>query len=77
MKQVVLASSNLDKSVSYWKDLAGMTVFKETDKSVTLGYSETQAKLVLQDIGEEDFNVWLEVMVVRLVYEDLVLAPRQ
>lgn len=52
VQQVVLASSNLEKSVAYWKDLAGMTVYSKTDKSATLGYSETQAKLVLQDIGK-------------------------
>ncbi|XP_050732732.1 glyoxalase domain-containing protein 4-like isoform X1 [Eriocheir sinensis] len=51
VQQVVLASSNLEKSVAYWKDLAGMTLYSRTDKSATLGYSDTQAKLVLQDIG--------------------------
>uniref|UniRef100_A0A0P4WKA6 VOC domain-containing protein n=1 Tax=Scylla olivacea TaxID=85551 RepID=A0A0P4WKA6_SCYOL len=53
VQQVVLASSNLEKSVTYWKDLAGMTVYSKNDKSAALGYCETQAKLVLQDIGGE------------------------
>ncbi|XP_071522345.1 glyoxalase domain-containing protein 4-like isoform X2 [Panulirus ornatus] len=52
VQQVVLASSNLERSVNYWRDLAGLTMYKKTDKAATFGFGDTQAKLVLQDIGE-------------------------
>lgn len=37
-----------------------MTVYKKTDKNATLGYSETQTKLVLQDIGKKYFALCTE-----------------
>jgi len=51
VQQVVLASSNLEKSIKYWKDLAGLTMYKKVDKAATFGFADDQAKLVLQDIG--------------------------
>ncbi|KAG7159446.1 glyoxalase domain-containing protein 4-like [Homarus americanus] len=51
VQQVVLASSNLEKSIKYWRDLAGLTMYKKTDKAATFGYANTQAKVILQDIG--------------------------
>jgi len=50
--KVTLASSNLQKSVDYWKKIAGMKVFSESDKQAVLGYNDDQAKLELQDIGK-------------------------
>ena len=58
--------------MAYWKDLAGMTVYSKTDKSATLGYSETQAKLVLQDAGEECLALF-RVTGSLVIYTGLVL----
>ncbi|MCL4130197.1 UNVERIFIED_CONTAM: hypothetical protein GTU68_055208 [Idotea baltica] len=51
VKKVSLASSNLPRSVAYWRDLAGMTVFEKSSSSARLGYCPKQAQLVLEDIG--------------------------
>ncbi|XP_042857345.1 glyoxalase domain-containing protein 4-like [Penaeus japonicus] len=51
VQQVVLASSNLESSIHYWKDLAGLTMYGKTDNKATFGFDEDQAKLVLHDIG--------------------------
>ncbi|KAK8732269.1 hypothetical protein OTU49_006999 [Cherax quadricarinatus] len=51
VQQVVLASSNLEKSIHYWKDLAGLTMYKKSDTEATFGFGDKQAKLVLRDIG--------------------------
>nr|XP_045601513.1 glyoxalase domain-containing protein 4-like [Procambarus clarkii] len=53
VQQIVLGSSNLEKSIHYWKDLLGLTMFKKTDTAATFGYSDSQAKLILQDIGRQ------------------------
>jgi len=51
VKKVTLASSNLQKSVDFWSRLCGMKVYKEEQKSAMLGYSDSQCKLELVDVG--------------------------
>lgn len=51
VKQVSLASSNLQKSVEFWKNLCGMTLYNQDGKTATLGFSKDQCTLELVDIG--------------------------
>jgi len=51
VQKVTLASSNLQKSIAYWKDILQMKVYEQKDRSVLLGYGDNQAKLELEDIG--------------------------
>lgn len=51
VEKVTLSSSNLQKTIAYWKDILELKIFKQTDKSVLLGYSEDQAKVEFEDIG--------------------------
>lgn len=51
VEKVTLSSSNLQKTIAYWKDILELNVFNQTDKSVLLGYGDDQAKLEFQDIG--------------------------
>ncbi|KAL7633635.1 UNVERIFIED_CONTAM: hypothetical protein RMT77_016168 [Armadillidium vulgare] len=51
VEKVALASSNLEKSIKYWRDLTGIKVFEKGDKFVSLAFAEDQARLVLKDIG--------------------------
>ncbi|XP_012217826.1 glyoxalase domain-containing protein 4 [Linepithema humile] len=51
--KVTLSSSNLERTIAYWKDILGLKIFDRKDKSVLMGYSEDQAKLEFQDIGTE------------------------
>ncbi|KAB7504552.1 Glyoxalase domain-containing protein 4, partial [Armadillidium nasatum] len=51
VQKVALASSNLEKSIKYWRDLTGIKVFEKGDKFVSLAFAEDQARLVLKDIG--------------------------
>lgn len=51
VQQVVLASSDLERSVKYWRDLAGLKLYREENGKATLGFADSQAKLVLQSIG--------------------------
>lgn len=53
VEKVTLSSSNLPRTISYWKDILDLKVFHQTEKSVLLGYSENQAKLEFEDIGSE------------------------
>ncbi|XP_066602947.1 glyoxalase domain-containing protein 4 [Prorops nasuta] len=50
VEKVTLSSSNLQRTINYWKDILGLKVFEETSKSVLLGYSEDQAKLEFKEI---------------------------
>lgn len=52
MEKVTLSSSNLERTIAYWKDILGLKIFDQKDKSVLMGYSEDQAKLEFEDIGE-------------------------
>ena len=49
---MVLASSDLKRSVDYWRDLAGLNLHKEEDGQATLAFADSQAKLVLKAIGK-------------------------
>ncbi|CAK8692169.1 unnamed protein product [Clavelina lepadiformis] len=51
VQKVTLASSCLQKSVDFWTKIAGMKVYEQNGKQATLGYSDEQAKLSLQDIA--------------------------
>lgn len=53
VQKVTLSSSNLQKTVAYWKDILHLKVFDESEKSVLLGYGEDQAKIEFEDIGKE------------------------
>ncbi|XP_013387571.1 glyoxalase domain-containing protein 4 [Lingula anatina] len=52
VKKVTLSSSNLQRTIDYWTKLCGMKIFSQSDKSVTLGYSDNQCKLEFVDIGQ-------------------------
>ncbi|XP_064425179.1 glyoxalase domain-containing protein 4 [Latimeria chalumnae] len=51
--KVTLAVSDLPRSIHYWSNLLGMTVYEtdKTKKTALLGYTESQCRLQLQDIG--------------------------
>jgi len=51
VKKVTLASSNLSKSVDFWKRLCGMKVYEQQEGSAVLGYDDKQCKLELVAIG--------------------------
>ncbi|XP_030633121.1 glyoxalase domain-containing protein 4 [Chanos chanos] len=53
VQKVSLGVSDLQRSVHYWSSLLGMKVMEKNEekKTVLLGFSETQCKLELQDIG--------------------------
>ncbi|XP_020282801.1 glyoxalase domain-containing protein 4 [Pseudomyrmex gracilis] len=53
VEKVTLSSSNLQRTIAYWKDILGLKIFDQNDKSVLMGYSEDQAKLEFEDIGTE------------------------
>ncbi|XP_031835812.1 glyoxalase domain-containing protein 4 [Nomia melanderi] len=53
VEKVTLSSSDLQKTIEYWKDILKLKVFNQTDKTVLLGYSDDQAKLEFEDIGTE------------------------
>lgn len=53
VEKVSLASSNLQKTIVYWKDILGLTIFDQTEKSVLMGYSEDQAKVEFVSIDAE------------------------
>jgi len=52
VQKVCLASSNLANSLKYWSELLGMEVFEKQSSSAVLGFSATQPKLELKDIGK-------------------------
>ncbi|XP_015114094.1 glyoxalase domain-containing protein 4 [Diachasma alloeum] len=51
VEKVTLSSSNLEKSISYWRDILNLKVYDQKDKTVLLGFGDDQAKLELKDIG--------------------------
>lgn len=53
VQKVCLAVSDLQRSVHYWSSLLGMSVVEkdETKKTVLMGFSDSQCKLELRDIG--------------------------
>ncbi|ESO97731.1 hypothetical protein LOTGIDRAFT_181699 [Lottia gigantea] len=51
VQSVQLGSSNLEKTIDYWKRLLGMQIYSQTEKSVVLGYADDQCKLEFFDLG--------------------------
>jgi len=51
VQKVSLSSSNLKRTIAYWKDILEMKLIEEKDKTVLLKYGEDQAKLEFKDIG--------------------------
>ncbi|KAF4085893.1 hypothetical protein AMELA_G00100130 [Ameiurus melas] len=53
VQKITLAVSDLQCSVHYWSSLLGMKVMEKSEekKSVLMGFSDSQCKLELQDIG--------------------------
>lgn len=60
VEKVTLASANLQKSVEYWNGILGLKIFEKTEKKLLLGFSEDQAKLELQDIGNNRAELHLK-----------------
>ena len=52
VKKVILASSDLEKSISYWSGLLQMQVYEKSESKAILGFAEDQAKLELLAIGK-------------------------
>ncbi|XP_034936981.1 glyoxalase domain-containing protein 4 [Chelonus insularis] len=53
VEKVTLSSSNLQRSLAYWKDILSMKMYGKSEKSILLGYGDNQAKLEFYDIGTE------------------------
>ncbi|XP_017891995.1 glyoxalase domain-containing protein 4 isoform X2 [Ceratina calcarata] len=53
VEKVSLSSSNLEKTIVYWKDILGLKIFDQTEKTVLMGYSADQAKVEFISIGVE------------------------
>lgn len=52
VQKVTLASSDIKKSLQYWNEILGLKLFKKTDKSITVGFKDNEAKLELEEIDE-------------------------
>lgn len=48
---VMLSSTNLEKSVKFWNGILGLKIFSQTTAVIELGFGDNQAKLKLRDIG--------------------------
>ncbi|XP_012254892.1 glyoxalase domain-containing protein 4 [Athalia rosae] len=51
VEKVTLSSSNLQRTITYWRDVLKMTVFQQVNRKVLLGYDNNQAKLEFEDVG--------------------------
>ena len=51
VRKIILASSNLKKSIQYWHETIGLKVLEKTDESAVFAFNEKEAKLELKDIG--------------------------
>lgn len=60
-----MSSSNLEKTIAYWKDILDLKVFDQTENSVLLGYSEDQAKIEFKDIGN-DFIMLCNTLIIQI-----------
>lgn len=49
---VMISSTNLDKSVKFWNGILGLKIFSQTEAVVELGFGDDQAKLKLKYIGK-------------------------
>lgn len=52
VEKVTLSSSNLSQSLAFWNGILGLKIFSEQKGSALLGFSESQTKLELKDIGK-------------------------
>jgi catechol 2,3-dioxygenase-like lactoylglutathione lyase family enzyme len=52
VQRVILASSNLQKSVDYWHGLLGLKLYSREGNSAIVAFDDSQAKLELKDIGK-------------------------
>ncbi|XP_046751223.1 glyoxalase domain-containing protein 4 [Diprion similis] len=53
VEKVTLSSSNLERTIAYWKNILRLKVYKQDDRKVLLGFGDNQAKLEFEDIGTE------------------------
>lgn len=51
--KVTLSSSNLQRTISYWKDILNMKIYEQSDNHVVFGYDDHQAKLEFKYIGNQ------------------------
>ncbi|GLH03414.1 Glyoxalase domain-containing protein 4 [Gryllus bimaculatus] len=51
VQKVILASSNLQKSIDYWNGILGLKIYNQDERSATFGFGDNQAKVELRDIG--------------------------
>ncbi|XP_008548307.1 glyoxalase domain-containing protein 4 [Microplitis demolitor] len=51
--KVTLSSSNLQRTISYWKDILNMKIYEQSDNHVVFGYDDHQAKLEFKYIGSK------------------------
>jgi catechol-2,3-dioxygenase len=52
VEKVTLASSNLQRSIDYWNGVLGLKIYSQNNKKVVLGFSDSQTKVELEDIGK-------------------------
>ncbi|XP_041455468.1 glyoxalase domain-containing protein 4-like isoform X1 [Lytechinus variegatus] len=51
VQKVAIGVSNLQKSVDYWTNICGMTLYEKAENSALLGFGEGQCRLELLDQG--------------------------
>ena len=51
MKKVSIGVSDLAKSLTYWQNLLGMTLYEQTEAKALLGYDSDKCKLELIHLG--------------------------
>lgn len=56
VEKVTLSSSNLQRTITYWKDVLSLKVYQQDDSKVLLGFGDNQAKLEFEDIGEGNYS---------------------
>lgn len=52
VQNVIVNSNDLQKTQSYWTDLLGMQLVKQTDNEIMLTYGGEQATLVFKKYGK-------------------------
>lgn len=52
VEKVTLSSSNLQRTIEYWKNILRLRVYKQEERKVLFGYGDNQAKLEFEDIGK-------------------------
>ena len=51
MQKLILASSNLAKSVQYWHETLGLKLLEKTNEKAIVAFKEEEVKLELKEIG--------------------------